>query len=332
MSSELVIDVRADEIIIALLREKKLVELTKEKTSMQFAVGDIYLGKVKKIMPGLNAAFVNVGYEKDAFLHYLDLSPQFHSLDSYIKQCIARRGMPVSKLKLEPEIAKSGKISDVLAVGQWVAVQVAKEPISTKGPRLTSELSIAGRNMVLMPFTDKVSVSQKIKSPEERKRLKRLIESIKPKNYGVIVRTVAEGKKVATFDAELKELVARFETAFKHIREMEPPKLILGEIDRTSAILRDILNPSFENIYVNDITLTKEIRHFLSTIAPEQQDIVKYVEIRGAWDARDENGFLIYDHKWACWEYNPLGGTIGNQADYMDWLGSLTNNGTKWTK
>lgn len=228
-------------------------------------------------MPGLNAAFVNVGYEKDAFLHYLDLSPQFHSLDSYIKQCIARRGMPVSKLKLEPEIAKSGKISDVLAVGQWVAVQVAKEPISTKGPRLTSELSIAGRNMVLMPFTDKVSVSQKIKSPEERKRLKRLIESIKPKNYGVIVRTVAEGKKVATFDAELKELVARFETAFKHIREMEPPKLILGEIDRTSAILRDILNPSFENIYVNDITLTKEIRHFLSTIAPEKQDIVKYV-------------------------------------------------------
>ena len=277
MSSELVIDVRADEIIIALLREKKLVELTKEKTSMQFAVGDIYLGKVKRIMPGLNAAFVNVGYEKDAFLHYLDLSPQFHSLDSYIKQCIARRGMPVSKLKLEPEIAKSGKISDVLAVGQWVAVQVAKEPISTKGPRLTSELSIAGRNMVLMPFTDKVSVSQKIKSPEERKRLKRLIESIKPKNYGVIVRTVAEGKKVATFDAELKELVARFETAFKHIREMEPPKLILGEIDRTSAILRDILNPSFENIYVNDITLTKEIRHFLSTIAPEKQDIVKYV-------------------------------------------------------
>ncbi len=277
MNSELVIDVRADEIIIALLREKKLVELTKEKTSVQFAVGDIYLGKVKKIMPGLNAAFVNVGYEKDAFLHYLDLSPQFHSLDSYIKQCIARKGLPVAKLKLEPEISKVGKISDILTVGQWVAVQVAKEPISTKGPRLTSELSIAGRNLVLMPFSEKVSVSHKIKSPEERKRLKRLIESIRPKNYGVIVRTVAEGKKVAQFDSELKELVERFETAFKHIRDIEPPKLILGEIDRTSAFLRDILNPSFENIYVNDITLSKEIRHFLSTIAPEKEDIVKYV-------------------------------------------------------
>ena len=161
MNSELVIDVRADEIIIALLREKKLVELTKEKTSVQFAVGDIYLGKVKKIMPGLNAAFVNVGYEKDAFLHYLDLSPQFHSLDSYIKQCIARKGLPVAKLKLEPEISKTGKISDILTVGQWVAVQVAKEPISTKGPRLTSELSIAGRNLVLMPFSEKCPYPRK---------------------------------------------------------------------------------------------------------------------------------------------------------------------------
>lgn len=277
VSSELVIDVRADEIVIALLREKKLVELTREKRSMQFAVGDIYLGKVKKIMPGLNAAFVNVGYEKDAFLHYLDLSPQFHSLDSYVKQCIARKGMPVSRLKLEPEITKNGKISDVLTVGQWVVAQVAKEPISTKGPRLTSELSIAGRNLVLIPFSEEVSVSQKIKSKEERRRLERLIESIRPKNYGVIVRTVAEGKKVATFDVELKESVERFESAFRHIREMEPPKLILGELDRTSAILRDILNPSFENVYVNDITLSKEIRQFLSTIAPEKQDIVKYV-------------------------------------------------------
>ena len=188
-----------------------------------------------------------------------------------------RLAMGKESVMSQKELEKEGAISDLLSVGQEILVQITKEPISTKGPRLTSELSIAGRNMVLMPFTDKVSVSQKIKSPEERKRLKRLIESIKPKNYGVIVRTVAEGKKVATFDAELKELVARFETAFKHIREMEPPKLILGEIDRTSAILRDILNPSFENIYVNDITLTKEIRHFLSTIAPEKQDIVKYV-------------------------------------------------------
>ena len=277
MNTELVIDVRAEEIVIALLKDRRLAELTTEKTSVKFAVGDIYYGRVKKIMPGLNAAFVNIGYEKDAFLHYLDLSPQFNSLNSYIKQCIARKGMPVSKLKLEPEINKNGKISDVLSVGQYVAVQVAKEPISTKGPRLTSELSLAGRHLVLMPFAEKVSVSQKIKSSEERKRLKRLIESIRPKNYGVIVRTVAEGKNAELFDSELTELVERFETAFKHLREIEPPKLILGEIDRTSAILRDILNPSFENIYVNDLALSKEIKKYISTIAPEKESIVKFI-------------------------------------------------------
>lgn len=277
MSSELIIDVRSDEVVIAMLREKKLVELTREKTNVQFAVGDIYLGRVRKILPGLNAAFVNVGYEKDAFLHYLDLSPQFKSLDSYIKQCLARKGMPVGKLRLEEEISKEGKIGDVLSQGQWVAVQVSKEPISTKGPRLTSELSLAGRNLVVIPFSDKVSVSQKIKSNDERKRLKRLIESIRPKNYGIIVRTVAEGKSVAVFDQEIKELVERFEASFRNLREIEPPKLILGEIDRTSAFLRDILNPSFENIYVNDVALSREIKFFLRSIAPEKESIVKYV-------------------------------------------------------
>lgn len=277
MSTELVVDVRAEETVIALLKDKRLMELTTEKTSMKFAVGDIYFGKVKKIMPGLNAAFINVGYEKDAFLHYLDLSPQFHSLNTYIKLCTARKGMPVSKMKLEPEINKTGKIGDILTVGQYVAVQVAKEPISTKGPRLTSELSLAGRHLVLMPFSEKVSVSQKIKSVDERKRLKRLIESIRPKNYGVIVRTVAEGKNAELFDSEMSELVERFESAFKHIREIEPPKLILGEIDRTTAFLRDILNSSFENIYVNDIALTKEIKKYIGTIAPEKENIVKHI-------------------------------------------------------
>ena len=238
VNTELVIDVKAEEVVIALLKDKRLVELTTEKTSVKFL-----LRESEENYARFECRFVNVGYEKDAFLHYLDLSPQFYSLDSYIKQCIARKGMPVAKLKLEPEISKNGKIGDVLSVGQYVAVQVAKEPISTKGPRLTSELSIAGRHLVLMPFSEKVSVSQKIKSVEERKRLKRLIESIRPKNFGVIVRTVAEGKNAELFDSELTELVERFETAFKHLRDIEPPKLILGEIDRTSVILRDILNP-----------------------------------------------------------------------------------------
>jgi ribonuclease G len=195
VSAELFVDVTPGELVIALLEDRRLVELRREPSNVKFAVGDIYLGKVKKIMPGLNAAFVDVGYEKDAFLHYLDLGPQFLSLNKYLKQSKAKKGsVSLHKFKPENDINKNGTISEVLTGGQEVLVQVAKEPISTKGPRLTSEISIAGRNLILIPFSDRVSVSQKIDSTEERSRLKRLLLSIKPKNYGVIIRTVAEGK------------------------------------------------------------------------------------------------------------------------------------------
>lgn len=279
MSNELVIDVNPNEIVIALLSNRQLVQLTREKSNLQFAVGDIYLGKVKKIMPGLNAAFVDVGYEKDAFLHYLDLGHQFRSLNKFLQQALARKGrnMSISKMRLEQDIDKNGKIADVIKSGQYILVQVAKEPISTKGPRLCSEISIAGRNIVLMPFSDKVSISQKIKSAEEKNRLKQLLQSIKPKNYGIIVRTVAEGKRVAELDQELRSLVEKWEDSFLHIREMNPPKLVLGEMDRTTAILRDILNSSFENIYVNDASAAKDIKNYIAGIAPDKAKIVKHV-------------------------------------------------------
>ncbi len=280
MSNELVIDVQPNEIVIALLDNKQLVEVSKEKSNVQFAVGDIYLGKVKKIMPGLNAAFVDVGYEKDAFLHYLDLGHQFLTLNKFLQQAIARKGkgMSISKMKLEPDIDKNGKITDVLKSGQYILVQVAKEPISTKGPRLCSEISLAGRNIVLMPFSDKVSISQKLKSTEEKSRLKQLLQSIKPKNYGVIVRTVAEGKRVAELDKELRGLIARWEESFLNIRDITPPSLVLGEMNRTTAILRDILNSSFENIYVNDASAAADIKQYIASIAPEKEKIVKHVK------------------------------------------------------
>jgi ribonuclease G len=277
VSNELVINVTASEIVIALLENKQLVELNKEKSNLQFSVGDIYLGKVKKIMPGLNAAFVDVGYEKDAFLHYLDLGPQFQSLNKFLKAAQNKKGklISLSKSKNEPDINKNGKISEVLSSGQTVIVQIAKEPISTKGPRLGSEISIAGRHLVLIPFSEKVSVSQKIESQEERIRLKKLIQSIKPKNYGVIVRTVAEGKKVAVLDEELNSLVKKWEAAFENLKGINPPKLIIGELSRTSAILRDMLNGTFSSITVNDENICSEIKDYISTIAPEKEKIVK---------------------------------------------------------
>ena len=277
MNKELIIDVTTLDINIALLEDKKLVELNKEKSNIQFSVGDIYLGRIKKIMSGLNAAFVNVGYEKDAFLHYHDLGPQFKSLHNYLHLAIKRKGKQplMEKYKREFDIDKNGKISKVLSAGQLVLVQISKEPISTKGPRLTSEISIAGRNLVLIPFNDKVSVSQKISSSEERNRLKTLLQSIKPNNYGVIIRTVAEGKKVKDLDNELRNLVRKWESSFDSLKELKPPHLFIGELNRTSAILRDMLNVSFNNIFVNNETIYREIIDYISTIAPEKERIVK---------------------------------------------------------
>jgi len=277
-NKDLIIDVNDSEVSLALLEDKQLIELNKEKRNIKFSVGDIYLGKVKKIMPGLNAAFVNVGYERDAFLHYLDLGAQFRTQQKYYTTTLQRQGRftPVHKFKPEPDIDKDGKITDVLTQGQTVIVQITKEPISTKGPRLSSEVSLAGRNLVLIPNSDKVSISSKLESFDEKNRLKTLLQSIKPRNYGIIIRTAAEGKKVAVLDAELRELVRRWESAFSTVKkEIKSPRLFIGELNRTSAILRDLLNVSFNSIYVNDPTFADDIRKYIKEIAPESAKIVK---------------------------------------------------------
>lgn len=277
MNNDLIINVTNSEIVIALLEDKELVELHKEKKNKQFTVGDIYLGKVRKIMTGLNAAFIDVGYEKDAFLHYLDLGPQFKSLSKYVQIAIDNpKNVPLLQdFERVPDINKFGKINELFKSGQRVLVQIAKEPISTKGPRLSSEISIAGRNLVLLPFSNKVSISQKIKSKEERDRLKRLIYSIKPKNYGVIIRTVAKNRRVAVLDSELRSLIERWETAVKQLARTSPPQLIIGELNRTSALLRDILNNTFNSIIVNDSSIYYEAKEFINNIAPEKEKIVK---------------------------------------------------------
>ena len=278
MTSEVVIDVQQKQISIALLENKNLVEYQNEPRSASFSVGNIYVAKVKKLMPGLNACFVDVGYERDAFLHYLDLGSQFNSYEKYLKQVQSDRKKlyPFSKASRLPDLKKDGSVQQTLQVGQEVMVQIVKEPISTKGPRLTGELSFAGRFLVLIPFGDKVSVSSKIKNGEERARLKQLINSIKPKNCGVIVRTVAEGKRVVELDAEMKVLNQRWEDAVTKVQKTQKrPQLIFEETSRAVALLRDLFNPSYENIYVNDENVFKEVKEYVSLIAPEKANIVK---------------------------------------------------------
>ena len=278
MTSEIIIDAQEKEISIALLEDKNLVEYQTEPRSASFSVGNVYIAKVKKLMPGLNACFVDLGYERDAFLHYLDLGSQFNSYDKYLKQVQSdrKRLFPFSKATKLPDIKKDNSIQNILSVGQEVLVQIVKEPISTKGPRLTGELSFAGRYLVLIPFTNQVSVSSKIKSGEERARLKQLIHSIKPQNCGVIVRTVAEGKRVAELDAELKILNKRWESAITKVQKTQKrPQLIYEETGRTIALLRDLFNSSFENIYVNDNEVFNEVKNYIGLIAPEKESIVK---------------------------------------------------------
>lgn len=278
MNSELVIDSIGAEVNIALLEEKRLVELSKEKKDNNFSVGDIYLGRIKKIMPGLNAAFVDIGYEKDAFLHYLDLGPQLRSLVKYINDSTGGKqtDSTLNNFILEKDIEKTGKITQALTSNQFLLVQIAKEPISTKGPRITSELSLAGRFVVLVPFSNVVSISTKIKSAEERARLKRLAQSIKPKNFGLIIRTVADGKKTAELDKDIQDLVAKWNGCYEQLKIAKPPQKVLGELDRTSTILRDMLNPNFNAIHVNDVAVSEEIKSYIRSIAPEQEEIVKH--------------------------------------------------------
>lgn len=276
MNKELAIDVKVDHVDIAMLEDKQLVEFHEESLKQTFAVGNIYLGRVKKLMAGLNAAFVDVGCDKEAFLHYNDLGAQFMTINHYVQQILNdRRHEP--QYKHFPDLEKEGSIQNVLTVGQLILVQVMKEPISTKGPRLTAEISIAGRNMVLLPLSEnKTSLSQKIKGAEERSRLRQLVNSIKPQNCTVIVRTVADGKFVAELDADMTMLQHRWEDVITGIRNSKGITLVLEELNRSMATLRDLFDPEFEAIYVNDKDAYEELTRYVKSIAPDKVDVVKY--------------------------------------------------------
>ena len=278
MNRELIVNVNPTEISIALCEDKVLVELNKEQCQTGFSVGDIYLGKVRKIMPGLNAAFVNIGHEKDAFIHYLDLGSQFPSLQKLVaSQQPGKRGMRVEGMKLEPPVEKTGKIGDYLQVGQNIMVQIAKEAISTKGPRLTSDISLAGRNVVLVPFSSKVFLSQKIRSADEKKRLKRIAAAVLPKNFGVIIRTAAMEAKDEDIEHDIQTQIDRWRKTCAAIKKnaASAPAQLMSEMNRANTIIRDSLNGSFSQIAVDDEAMFNDIRNYIRQIEPEKEKIVK---------------------------------------------------------
>lgn len=262
---------------IALLEDNKLVEFHQESSNKSYTVGDVYLGRIKRVNTSLNAVFVDVGHEKDAFLHYHDLGPQFVNLARFVKSVKEKkqRTASLNNFNLEPDIDKNGNVSKLFTKNQTVLVQVVKEPISTKGPRLTSEISLAGRYVVLVPFTNIVSVSKKIKESKERKRLKVLISSIKPANFGVIIRTAAEKVSVAELDQDIRNLVKKWEDAFKMLIRSKPPSRIVQEMDRAMGLLRDILTDSFTSIVIDNENIYQEVKSYIKMVSPEQEKIVK---------------------------------------------------------
>lgn len=277
LSNNLIINATQQGCRIALIKDKDLVEFHFEEESNKFKVGDIFLGTVKKVVPGLNAAFIDIGYEKDAFLHYLDLGPQVSSLNKFTKYVLTRKNTS-SKLvnfRLEPDIDKSGKINQVLTKNQQVLVQIVKEPISTKGPRLTCEIALAGRNIVLVPFSNSVNISKKISDMGERKRLARLISSIKPENFGIIIRTVAEKKDVAELHRDLNDIVAKWHSGIRTLKHAKPKAKIIGEISKVSSMLRDMLNESFDSIKVDSKPIFEEVQAYIQNIAPDREKILK---------------------------------------------------------
>jgi len=273
----MIINATTNGVEIALLEDKKLVELHHEKADASFAVGDLYLGKVKKLIPGLNAAFIDVGFEKDAFLHYTDLSPYARSVLKFTQLCVNEKSGEIadfSKFDVEPEIIKTGKINEVIKGKPEILVQILKEPIAAKGPRLSCEISLPGRFVVITPFNDVVAVSKKIHSAEERKRLQKIIEAIKSKNFGVIVRTAAEGKNTAELHEDLSQLIETWKSIQRNLKGASAPAKILSEQDKTTSILRDLLTEDFNKIVINDRNVYNDTRSYIQKIAPEKAEIV----------------------------------------------------------
>lgn len=288
MNKELIINAAPTGVEIALLEDKKLVELHQESLDTSFTVGDLYLGKVKKLVPGMNAAFVDVGFEKDGFLHYTDLSPYVRSILKFTAQSITDKSEGIAdfgKFQTEAEIIKTGKIGEVLNGKPNVLVQILKEPIAAKGPRLSCEISLPGRFVVLTPFNDIVAVSRKIHSSDERKRLQKIVEAIKTKNFGVIVRTAAEGKNTAELHEDLNNLVAMWKQIQQNLKNATPPSKILGETDKTTSILRDLLSADFNRIVVNDKNIYNDARSYIQKVAPDKTEIVSFYQ----------NGSPIFD-------------------------------------
>ncbi len=265
MANELYIEVTPQDEKIAFLQDKRLTEFYQEKKGKHVVVGDIFVGTVRKILPGNNAAFLDIGLDKDAFVHYSDLGPNIKSFAKFSRTGFqgGLRGNGLEKFQFEPETLKTGNISEVLKRNQQILVQILKEPISSKGPRVTAEITVAGSYCILIPLSNHVNISKKIVERQERNRLKALTHELKPDNFGIVVRTAAQNVSEEILKKDIEDLLARWNGMVAQLKTAKPGDKVLGEPSFSISVVRDFLGMGLTGIYTNDQENFKQIENYL---------------------------------------------------------------------
>ena len=267
MKQKIIINADSYETRIAILEAEELAELFVERAEQRRHVGDIYKGRVNAVLPGMQAAFVDLGLAKTGFLHASDLAESLEELDDISDLDEAgdkhrRRRAPVPK------------IEDVLKKGQEVLVQITKESIGTKGPRVTAQISLPGRFCVLMPGVDHVGVSRRIEERSERQRIKAIISDQRPKGVGLIARTAGEGKEDPDFAADIKHLHKLWLKIERKASSVRAPALVHRELEMTASLIRDLFTEDVEEVYIDDKDSFAEIQAYLKAVSPELRDRV----------------------------------------------------------
>lgn len=275
MANKIIFNVTNEYNNILLLKDNEITEYYKDRKEGNYVVGDIYLGRVVRFAPSMNAAFVDVGDERNGFLHYSDLSPSLKTVSSFIDKTLKKKQkIDMSSLTLAPLINKNGKINDVLKPNQKVIVQISKEVIKSKGVRISAEITLSGMYIVLIPFGNEVNVSASITDKEERHRLKQLISSILPANFGVVIRTAAKGKTVKPLNQDLQRLLKKWDNVLSALPKAEVSTKLLGEDRSVASIMKDLFDENCDQIIIDDKKTYQEIKAYLQKMLPEREKVI----------------------------------------------------------
>ncbi len=297
MKKEIIINETADQIRIAITEDGRLAEIFVESPGKERMVGDIYLGSVARVMSGIRAAFIDIGHKQDAFLHFSDVDP---NIDDYTSM-IGEEDTEIDEEddeEVEPSTAttatqparpQNGSHPQVaqrpphpsqreihLERGQSIIVQVTKEPVGKKGVRVTSKVSLPGRYLVLLPFDGRIGVSKKLYNFREKKRLRRIIRSMLPEGFGVIIRTVADGKDEELLKNDLEQLVKTWREIEKSVKTDQPPILLYKDLSTVSSVIRDLFNNDVQRVIVDSRRLYKEITTYVKWFAPTLVDKIEF--------------------------------------------------------